>query len=216
MFVAVERLMIKLRQPADRARELIALHARLRAELAATPSIEEGADEVELARAVLEQKRAVSARLTAVQSCQTCATGQPRPVGHYNGGACCAGVTADLFDENELAALAHAGTRVGNLVAPRPEHAGCSFRGATGCTIELDHRPARCVHYICNTLRRELHRHQQLDAIEGELAELDRRMQAFRTVHQARLDRDVLAPLIEALAASTEARPRGARGASIR
>jgi hypothetical protein len=191
--------MLKLRQPADRARELIALHARLRAELAASPSREPGADERELARAVLEQKRVVSAQLTAVRSCRTCATGQPRPVGHYDGGACCSGVTADLFDEHELAALGQAGTRVGDLSAPRTEHAGCAFRGETGCTLELDHRPARCVHYLCNTLRRELHARQQLDAIERELAELDRRMQAFRTAHQARLDRDVLAPLIAAL-----------------
>jgi len=196
VFVAVERLLIKLRQPADRAHELIALHARLRSELAAT--IE--ADEQALAEAVLAQKRAISAHLTAVHSCRTCATGQPRPVGHYDGGACCSGVTADLFDDNELAALVHAGTRVGNLVAPRTDHAGCAFRGPTGCTLELDHRPARCVHYVCNTLRRELHSRHQLDMIEAGLAELDRRMQAFRAVHQARLDREVLAPLLEALA----------------
>jgi len=198
VFVALERLLVALRQPADRARELVALHARLRSELAATVEAEERA----LAEAVLAQKRAVSAQLTAVRSCRTCATGQPRPIGHYDGGACCSGVTADLFDDNELAALAHAGTRVGDLVAPRTDHAGCSFRGATGCTLELDHRPARCVHYLCDTLRRELHTRHQLDTIERELAELDHRMQAFRVIHQARLDREVLAPLLEALGAT--------------
>ncbi len=194
-FVAVEHLLIKLRQPADRARELVALHARLRAELAATVE----AYERELAEAVLAQKREVSAQLAAVTSCRTCATGQPRPVGHYDGGACCSGNTPDLFDDNELAALVHAGTRVADLTPPRTEHAGCAFRGATGCTLALAHRPARCVHYVCTTLRRELHSRHQLDAIEQSLAELDRRMQAFRTVHQARLDREVLAPLIAAL-----------------
>ena len=199
MLIAVERLLIKLRQPASRARELIELHERLRTELAADVDEAERA----LARSVLVQKRVVAAELEAVRSCQTCATGQAFPVGHYDGGACCSGVTADLFDEHELAALAHAGTRTRDLIAPRTEHAGCAFRGSTGCTLELAHRPARCVHYVCNTLRRELHARGQLDAIERELAELDRGMQQFRALHRARLDREVLEPLIDAIAAAT-------------
>ena len=195
MLIAVERLLIKLRQPASRARELIELRARLRRERAA----EIEAEEQGLAMAVLAQKRVVATHLQAVTSCRSCATGQPFPVGHYEGGACCSGVTAELFDEHELAALAHAGTRIRDLVAPRVEHAGCAFRGDTGCTLELAHRPARCVHYVCNTLKRELHTRGELDAIEKELAELDRGMQKFRAVHQARLDREVLAPLIDAI-----------------
>jgi hypothetical protein len=199
VLIAVERLLIKLRQPASRAHELIELRHRLRAELAATTDPEEPA----LARAVLAQKHAVAARLDAVHSCRACATHQPFPIGHYDGGACCSGVTGELFDEHELAALARAGTRPHDLIAPRADHAGCAFRGPTGCTLELAHRPARCVHYLCNTLRRELHARGQLDAIERELAELDLRMQQFRAVHQARLDREVLAPLIDAIAAVT-------------
>jgi len=199
VLIAVERLLIKLRQPASRARELIELHARLRTELAADVDETERA----LARSVLVQKRVVAAELEAVRSCRTCATGQAFPVGHYDGGACCSGVTADLFDEHELAALAHAGTRTSDLIAPRTDHAGCAFRGSTGCTLELAHRPARCVHYVCNTLRRELHARGQLDAIEHELAELDRGMQQFRALHRARLDREVLEPLIDAIAAAT-------------
>jgi hypothetical protein len=197
VFVRVERLLIKLRQPASRADELNALRARLRDELA--KQIDD--DERALAEGVLERKRAVSAELHAVTSCHSCAKGAPWPRGHYNGGDCCAGVTADLFDEHELAALAHAGTRPRDLTPPRDDHAGCAFRGAQGCTLELDHRPARCVHYICDTLRRELHDRGRLDTIEAKLAELDREMQRFKTVHRARLDREVLAPLIEALEA---------------
>jgi hypothetical protein len=197
VFVRVERLLIKLRQPASRADELNALRARLRDELA--KQIDD--DERALAEGVLERKRAVSAELHAVTACHSCAKGAPWPRGHYNGGDCCAGVTADLFDEHELAALAHAGTRPRDLTPPRDDHAGCAFRGAQGCTLELDHRPARCVHYICDTLRRELHDRGRLDTIEAKLAELDREMQRFKTVHRARLDREVLAPLIEALEA---------------
>jgi hypothetical protein len=196
VLIAVERLLIKLRQPRSRAGELIELRARLRDELASRPD----ADEPALARAILDQKLRVSALLTGVVSCKSCATGQPFPVGHYDGGACCSGNTPDLFDDNELAALAHAGTRPADLVAPRTDHAGCAFRGETGCTLAVAHRPARCVHYACDSLRRELHTRGQLDTLERDLAELDRRVQRFRGVRSARVDREVLAPLFDAIA----------------
>lgn len=198
MLIAVERLLLKLRQPASRAGELIELHQRLRAEVGATPDPEEPA----LATAIHEQKLRVSAQLAAVTSCRSCATGQPFPTGHFAGGACCAGVTNDLFDDTELGALVRAGTRVGDLDAPRSDHAGCAFRGERGCTLEVSHRPARCVHYVCTTLRRELHALGRLDTIERDLAELDRRVQTFRAVRDARVDRQVLAPLLDAIAAA--------------
>jgi hypothetical protein len=197
--IAVERLLIKVRQPRSRADELIALRARLRAELAAA-TIED--DERALAHTVRERKLAVAAELDDVASCRTCAAGAPWPRGGYDGGDCCAGVTADLFDDRELAALAHAGTRTHHLVPPPggDAHAGCAFRGPRGCTLDVEHRPARCVHYLCDTLRRELHARGLLDLVEARLADLDRDMQRFTAAHQARLDRDVLAPLLDALA----------------
>jgi hypothetical protein len=195
MLIAVERLLIKLRHPASRADELIELRRRLRAELAG------GADHAErdLARTVLEHKLRVSEELHAVVSCRSCAKGAPWPRGHYDGGDCCSGVTNDLFDEHELGALAHAGTRPRDLVPPRDDHAGCAFRGERGCSLPLAHRPARCVHYICDTLRGELHALGRLDEIEARLGELNRAMQRYTAVHKARLDREVLAPLIDAI-----------------
>ena len=89
MLIAVEHLLIKLRQPATRARELIELRQRLRAERAADAT----ADEQTLAAAVLAQKQRVSSRLQAVRSCSSCATGQPWPRGHYDGGDCCSGAS---------------------------------------------------------------------------------------------------------------------------
>jgi len=198
VLIAVERLLVKVRQVPSRAGELIALRARLRAERASAVD----AEERELARAVLARKLAVTAELRGVASCSSCAKGQPWPRGQYDGGDCCSGVTADLFDEGELAALAHAGTRPRDLVPPREAHAGCAFRGPRGCTLDVAHRPARCVHYVCNTLKRELHDRGQLDALEAKLADLDRAMQRFVAVHRARLDREVLAPLIDAIAAA--------------
>jgi hypothetical protein len=200
VLIAAEHLLIRIRQPRSRAGELIALRQRLRTELAREVDDEER----ERARDVLAKKLAVSAALNAVSSCRTCATGAPWPRGGYDGGDCCAGVTADLFDDNELAALAHAGTRPRDLVPPAgaDAHAGCAFRGPTGCTLDVKDRPGRCVHYLCEILRGELHARGELDLVEAELAELNRAMQAFVAVHQARLDLDVLTPIIDAIATS--------------
>lgn len=204
MLIAAERLLIKLRQPASRADELIALRRRVRAEVAGAADDEERA----LAVAVRARKLDVAAELHAVSSCGSCASGQPWPVGHHAGGACCSGVTADLFDDAELAALVHAGTRAHDLTPPARAHAhaGCAFRAGDGCTLEIAHRPARCIHYVCDTLRRELHARGQLDTIETQLAELNAAMQRFTAVHRARADREVLAPLVDAIEAARTAR----------
>ena len=204
MLIAVERLLIKLRQPASRADELVALRGRLRAERRAAA----GDDERALARDVRARKLAVSARLTDVTSCRSCATGAPWPRGHYDGGDCCSGVTAELFDDSELAALAHAGTRPRDLTPPAgDDHAGCAFRGAHGCSLALAHRPARCVHYVCDTLRRELYDRGRLDAVEADLAALNAAMQRFTAAREARLQRELSATLVAALVQSRRAAP---------
>ncbi|HET9623226.1 MAG TPA: hypothetical protein VFP84_17755, partial [Kofleriaceae bacterium] len=117
------------------------------------------------------------------------------------GGACCAGVTAQLFDDHELAALAGAGTRPRDLRPPAGDdaHAGCAFRGASACSLALAHRPARCVHFVCEALRGELHRRGALATVEAALAALDRAMRAFTAAHRARQDREVLAPVLAAV-----------------
>jgi hypothetical protein len=210
MFVAVERLLIKLRQPASRADELVELRRRVRAEIASDVDEEERL----LAHAVQAKKLDVAAELGTVSSCGSCARHFPWPIGGYAGGACCSGVTADLFDDNELAALAQTGTRTRDLVPPRDIHAGCAFRGSRGCSLEVAHRPARCVRYLCETLRGELHDRGQLETIEGKLAELNHAMQGFAVAHQGRLDREVAAPLIEAIADAVAART-GHPGSSL-
>lgn len=200
MLIAVQRLLLKVRQPASRADEVDALRGRARAEQARPIEDEERA----LAAAVRARKLAAVEAMRDVASCATCAIGEPWPRGHHDGGACCAGTTADLFDDHELAALVHAGTRPGDLVPPprREAHAGCAFRGARGCTLALADRPARCVHYVCDTLRRELHAGGRLDGVEAALAELNVAMQQYTAVHRARVDREILAPLVAALEAA--------------
>jgi len=205
VFVPVERLLLRLRQPASRAAELAALRQRLRGERASAVADDERALAVEVGR----RKRAVAAAIGDVATCGSCATHQPWPAGAFSGGACCAGVTANLFDARELAALAGAGTRPRDLQPPAGSdaHAGCAFRGADACSLALAHRPARCVHYVCDALRGELHRGAQLDAVEAELAALDHAMREFTAVHRARQDREVLAPVLDAVRAAT-GRPR--------
>jgi hypothetical protein len=140
MFVPVERLVMRLRQPASRAAEVAALRRRLRVARASTVADDERA----LAAEVAGAKLAVAAGLGSVTSCGSCAARQPWPVGGFAGGACCAGVTADIFDDRELAALAGAGTRPRDLRPPagRDAHAGCAFRGAEACSLALAHRPS--------------------------------------------------------------------------
>jgi hypothetical protein len=205
MFVPIERLVMRLCQPASRVAEQTTLRRRLRAERAQTVEDDERAQAAEVARA----KLAVAAAIGGVSSCGSCATRQPWPIGGFAGGACCAGATATVFDDHELAALARTGTRPRDLRPPagRDSHAGCAFRGADACSLALEHRPARCVHYACDTLRAELHRRGRLDDVEARLAELDRAMRAFTAVHRARQDRDVIAPVIDAVRAALRGRP---------
>ena len=206
MWIPVERLVRRLRQPASRADELDLLAGRLRAARAATVGDEERA----LAREVGERKRALAAAIGEVSGCATCARGEPGPRGQHDGGGCCAGDTAALFDEHEVAALAAAGTRPADLTAPpRAEpHAGCAFRGARGCTLDLAHRPGRCVHYLCDGLRRELHGRARLDDVERAQAGLDAAMRRLTAVVDARRTREAAAPLSAALEAAARAAAR--------
>lgn len=206
MLVPLDRLLRRLRQPRTRADELVALDRRLRAARTTAVTAEERA----LAAEVSARKHELARVLGEVTSCATCAKGHPAPRGLHDGGACCAGDTPALFDDHELAALALAGTRPLDLTAPRSAepHAGCAFRGALGCSLALAHRPGRCVHYLCDDLRRELHRHARLDAVEEAQAALDQAMRRFVAARTARLDREAAAPLAAALEAAARAATR--------
>jgi len=205
VLIAVERLLIKLRQPASRAGELIELRRRLRAERAAA------ADPIEREQAaeVQAEKLALVRAIGEVASCGSCAVGQPWPNGHYRGGDCCCGITNEVFDDHEVAALGLAGTRPRDLVPARGDHAGCTFRGERGCSLAIDHRPARCAHFICDTLRRELHDRGELDAIERAQRALDQAMRTFTASRRARLDREIAGAIVDAIEA-TARRTRGA------
>lgn len=202
MLIQIERLLLRTRHVRTRADELIMLSARLRSQRAERPAEDERAAAAEL-RAL---KTDVSGALARVTSCATCATGKRWPRGAFAGGDCCTGVTADLFSDDEVAALAQAGTEPGDLRAPTGDHAGCAFRGETGCTLEAEDRPERCVSYLCTILRRELHTRGELAEIDGRIAELRQAMSRFSELRAARIDDEILGPLEAALRATTGAR----------
>ena len=91
----------------------------------------------------------------AGRSCGRCARGIPDVPGCFDGGLCCSGSALDVFTRPAIAALALTGTRPRDLKRSSAG-AGCVFRGRRGCTVEIEHRPAICVHYICRDLMEEL------------------------------------------------------------
>ena len=191
MLISVERLLVRVHHVPSRADELLALGARLRDIATEQP----GADERRVAGEIRALKREVSAALSTVETCRTCATGKRPPRGTFVGGDCCSATTADLFSEEQLAPLVQMGTRPRHLSAPRTEHCGCSFRGAQGCTLATEHRPGRCVHYTCVMLRAELRQRGELAAIDAVLDQLKAKMAEHTELRKQRLDDEVVASL---------------------
>ncbi|HEY8428617.1 MAG TPA: hypothetical protein VIL20_09595 [Sandaracinaceae bacterium] len=114
-----------------------------------------------MARAMAERivylKRALAEAFAGLRACESCAKGCGGTSGFFEGGRCCGTATLDVFTQPEVRVMNLAG-----VVPPtRPaedgdERAGCLFRGSTGCTVNVEQRPARCLVYVCHDLRIEL------------------------------------------------------------
>jgi hypothetical protein len=91
-----------------------------------------------------------------VRACGGCGRGRSLPHGRWDGGFCCGGRTEGVFDDDEVAALALAGTRPRDLRVPDGDHAGCAFRGPRGCVLSPVDRPSLCVRFVCRELEAEL------------------------------------------------------------
>jgi hypothetical protein len=139
--------------PRSRADELARLRARFRA---APGAREAGPEAVASARRLKELRVAMSASFSVADACGGCAKGHPEPQGHWRGGACCGCRTLDVFSPAEVASLKLAGVSAGALETPSGDHAGCAFRGPTGCSLSAEQRPNVCVRYLCFELRAEL------------------------------------------------------------
>lgn len=141
------------------------------------------------------RREEISARLVSAKSCSSCAKGAPEPNGRWDGGFCCAGNTEDLFDDDELAALMAGGTSNRCLTLPRCAHAGCAFRGPTGCSLPAGDRPTRCVAHICDELWCELARRKLMEPIERLVEDLLTDFKRFTALRSQRLEQEWLQEL---------------------
>ncbi len=152
MLLPIERL-LRRAPPGSRAAELSTLRARFRGQPGARAA---GAEAVASAARLRELRVAMSQAFSDVEACRGCGRRRPEPQGHWEGGACCGSRTLDLFTQTEVASLKLAGVAPRDLRPPRDDHAGCAFRGATGCSLSPEQRPNICVRYVCLELRAEL------------------------------------------------------------
>ena len=154
VFILLQSLLDRRRYSRSRADELV----RLRVRFAAQPSRRQASDEQRAAADGLRRlRKALSTALSEVAACHSCAKGHPLPAGRYVGGHCCSGDTMNVFTREQVAALKVGGTQASKLRAARDDDAGCAFRGATGCVLQVEDRPSLCVAYMCQTLRKELY-----------------------------------------------------------
>jgi len=152
MLVPVTALLRRFRGEPGRAKDVAALRARFK-EAARAPASDEARA---LALEMRELRPKVLEAFAGVRACTGCARGRPLPHGKWNGGFCCGGATAGVFDDDEVAALALGGTRPRDLKAPAGEQAGCAFRGPEGCNLSAEDRPNLCVRFACRELESEL------------------------------------------------------------
>lgn len=172
-------------RPASRANEVASLRLRLISEASEN---EAPADEVRLARTLLDQRRAMIALIGVVAACRSCARGYPLPNGRWEGGYCCGGTTENLFKQAELASLRAAGTQPSDLRPPRGDHAGCAFRGERGCSLDPAHRPNLCVRYACRALWGEFDGRGIAHRVRSLASDMQRTFAAYERLRSQRLD----------------------------
>lgn len=180
MFVFVQHLLRRGDYGRARTAELGRLLARYEAQpgrLLASGSARAAAERI------ARLKRALSDALSSVRACSGCAKGCALPSGFFEGGRCCGTGTLDVFTQSEVRALKLAGIAPPKAPADDgDERAGCLFRGATGCSLEPEERPARCLDYICMELRVELEdggRIEHIRALRRELKEAFEHLEAL-------------------------------------
>lgn len=182
-------LVDRLRHQRARADEVLDVRRRL---LAQAPPARVGQAELDTARQLRWLREEAARAFGSLRRCATCAVGRPRPHGAYPGGFCCGATTAEIFPDEELAALRLGGTSPGDLPAASGELAGCAFRGPTGCVLAPAHRPSQCLRHLCYDLVRELQARGSLGPIEDLAEQLRTSFQHFTSHRQARLDDELL------------------------
>jgi hypothetical protein len=182
-------LVDRLRYQRVRADEMLDVRRRL---LAQPGPAGVGPAELDGARQLRWLKEEAARAFGSLERCATCAVGRPRPHGAYPGGFCCGATTAEIFPDDELAALRLGGTSPGDLLPARGELAGCAFRGPRGCVLAPAHRPSQCLRHLCYDLVRELQARGGLGLVEDLAEQLRTTFQQFTALRQSRLDDELL------------------------
>jgi hypothetical protein len=173
----------RLRHPRSRADDLALLRRRL---VAAPGAGDAPPAETEAALELRRLRVELSEALGTVSSCTRCAHRHPLPAGRWSGGHCCSGPTTGVFTDDEVAALRLSGTTPRSLTPPISDHAGCVFRGPTGCSIAPADRPNICVRYLCHDLTAELRERGDLARIRALAADIKRTFDRFVALRAAR------------------------------
>ncbi|TNE49668.1 MAG: hypothetical protein EP343_10835 [Deltaproteobacteria bacterium] len=194
----------RLFHPKSRADELWSLRQRYWDEASTRQLSKEATD---LAISMRDLRKRIVESYGEVYACSSCAKGCVLPHGQWEGGFCCSGNTEDIFSSLEIAALKASGTRLSHLQPPDAVHAGCAFRGPMGCSLQPEHRPNLCVHYVCHDLARELAHNKQFEAIEGLGAELTEQMLAFKQLRSKRLEEEEWKAALQELADLDNTKP---------
>jgi hypothetical protein len=181
VLIPVRDLVRRWRGPRSRAVEVDAVRARMR-----RARDEPASDEVRALAAELRELRPlVLAAFDRVESCTGCAKGHSLPHGRWDGGFCCGGRTDGVFDDDEVAALALAGTDPRDLRPPGGDHAGCAFRGPQGCSLDARDRPNLCVRFACRELEAELRARGEWDRVRALTRRLETTFARFRETRRA-------------------------------
>ena len=186
MLIAAWRLVDRFRHGAARADDVATLRRRF---ADADGPADAGLDEVEAARELRALRAKMLAAIGAVEACAGCAKGHPEPHGHWQGGHCCGTTTANVYGDDEVASLKLAGTTPARLRPPAGDFAGCSFRGPTGCSLDLADRPSLCVRYLCRELAAELRERGDLPEIKAIAREMVEAFARFSRAREARTGR---------------------------
>jgi len=182
-------LVDRLRLPRVRADEVLDVRRRLLDQ--AGPS-RARPQELATARRLRELRLEAARAFGRLERCATCAVGRPPPHGAYAGGFCCGATTAEIFPDDELAALRLGGTSPGDLAPARGALAGCAFRGPTGCVLPPAHRPSQCLRHLCYDIVRELQARGDLGTLEDLSEQLRSTFLEFAQHRQGRLDDELL------------------------
>jgi hypothetical protein len=181
MLLAARHLVDRLRHPRSRADEVLSVRCRLLAQPAPSAASE---TELALARELRRLREELTRAVGVVHACAGCARGRTLPHGRWDGGHCCGTRTADVFTDDELAALRLSGTTPARLRPPRSDHAGCAFRGPEGCSLDVADRPNLCVRFICRELDGELAERDEFSVVKKLARELGMTFARFSSLPQ--------------------------------